>query len=348
MNTIALLLISLAVSFAVTALLGFVLIPALHKLKFGQTILTDIGPRWHARKQGTPTMGGLMFVIGILCAVAVTLLCAKLTGTPVFSEVTASATQERTKLYAGLLLAFCLGLVGFADDYIKVRRQRNLGLTEVQKTVPQLLVIVAYLTTLQLSGCRRMLIPLIGEGPVNLDSIPGMIFFYVFGAMVIYGAVNAVNFTDGIDGLCGSVTVPVGVAFAVMAYLQKNTSVSLLGAALAGACAGYLVWNRFPAKVMMGDTGSMFLGGLVVALAYALDCPIILLPVGIVYVIEALSDILQIIAIKVFHRKLLLMAPVHHHLEMKGWSEKKIVFVFTLISLLGCVNGVILMQLSMQ
>ena len=346
MNTITLLLISLAVSFVVTALLGFVLIPALHKLKFGQTILTDIGPRWHARKQGTPTMGGLMFIIGIICAVAAALLCALFTKTPVFSEMTASATTERTKLYAGLLLAVCLGLVGFADDYIKVRQQRNLGLTEVQKTVPQLLVIVAYLTTLQLSGSRSMLIPLYGR--VSLDSVPGMIFFYVFGAMVIYGAVNAVNFTDGIDGLCGSVTVPVGVAFAVMAYLQKNTSVSLLGAALAGACAGYLVWNRFPAKVMMGDTGSMFLGGLVVALAYALDCPIILLPVGIVYVIEALSDIFQIIALRVFHRKLFLMAPVHHHLEMKGWTEKKIVFVFTLISLLGCLNGVILMQLTLQ
>ena len=345
MNTVLLIVITLAVSFVVTALLGFVLIPALHKLKFGQTILTDIGPRWHARKQGTPTMGGLMFIIGILVSVLVSLLICRMTGTPAFNEITAVATSERAKLYAGLLLALCLGLVGFADDYIKVKQQRNLGLTEVQKTVPQLLVIVAYLTTLQLSGSRSMLIPLFGR--VSLDSVPGMIFFYVFGACVVYGAVNAVNFTDGIDGLCGSVTVPVGVAFAVMAYLQKNTSVSILGAALAGACAGYLVWNRYPAKVMMGDTGSMFLGGIIVALAYALDCPLILLPVGIVYVIEALSDIIQIGAIKVFHRKVFRMAPVHHHLEMKGWSEKKIVFVFTLISLLGCLNGVLLMHLTM-
>ena len=345
MNTVYLILISLAVSFVATALLGFVLIPALHRLKFGQTILTDIGPRWHARKQGTPTMGGLMFIIGIILSVLVSLLACKLTGTPMFNEMTAVATSEQAKLWAGLLLALCLGLVGFADDYIKVKQQRNLGLTEVQKTVPQLLVIVAYLTTLQLSGSRSMLIPLYGR--ISLDSVPGMIFFYVFGACVIYGAVNAVNFTDGLDGLCGSVTVPVGVAFAVMAYLQKNTSVSVLGAALAGACAGYLVWNRYPAKVMMGDTGSMFLGGIIVALAYALDCPLILLPVGIVYVIEALSDLIQIGAIKVFHRKVFLMAPIHHHLEMKGWSEKKIVFVFTLISLLGCLNGVLLMQLTL-
>ena len=345
MNTVYLILISLAVSFVATALLGFVLIPALHRLKFGQTILTDIGPRWHARKQGTPTMGGLMFIIGIILSVLVSLLVCKLTGTPMFNEMTAVATSEQAKLWAGLLLALCLGLVGFADDYIKVKQQRNLGLTEVQKTVPQLLVIVAYLTTLQLSGSRSMLIPLYGR--ISLDSVPGMIFFYVFGACVIYGAVNAVNFTDGLDGLCGSVTVPVGVAFAVMAYLQKNTSVSVLGAALAGACAGYLVWNRYPAKVMMGDTGSMSLGGIIVALAYALDCPLILLPVGIVYVIEAMSDLIQIGAIKVFHRKVFLMAPIHHHLEMKGWSEKKIVFVFTLISLLGCLNGVLLMQLTL-
>lgn len=346
MNTVYLILISLAVSFVVTALLGLVLIPALHRLKFGQTILTDIGPRWHARKQGTPTMGGLMFIIGILVACGVSLLVCKLTDTPAFNAVTAVGTQEMTKLWAGLLLALLLGLVGFADDYIKVKQQRNLGLTEVQKTVPQLLVIVAYLTTIQLAGSRSMLIPLVGR--VSLDSVPGLIFFYVFGACVIYGTVNAVNFTDGIDGLCGNVTVPVGAAFAVMGYLLKNTSVSFLGAALAGACAGYLIWNRFPAKVMMGDTGSMFLGGLIAALAYALDCPIILLPVGIVYVIEALSDILQILAVRLFHRQIFLMAPIHHHFEMKGWSEKKIVFVFTLISLLGCLNGVILMQLTLQ
>ena len=346
MNTVFLILISLAVSFVVTALLGFVLIPALHKLKFGQTILTDIGPRWHARKQGTPTMGGLMFIIGILVACGVCLLVCRLTGTPAFNVVTALGTKEMTKIWSGLLLALLLGLVGFADDYIKVKQQRNLGLTEVQKTVPQLLVIVAYLTTLQLSGSRSMLIPLVGR--IDLDSVPGLIFFYVFGACVIYGTVNAVNFTDGIDGLCGNVTVPVGAAFAVMGYLVKNTSVSFLGAALAGACAGYLIWNRFPAKVMMGDTGSMFLGGLIAALAFALDCPIILLPVGIVYVIEALSDIIQILAVRLFHRQVFLMAPIHHHFEMKGWSEKKIVFVFTLISLLGCVNGVILMQLTIQ
>ena len=341
MNTILAIFISAAIAFGATALLGFVLIPALHKLKFGQNILTDIGPRWHAKKQGTPTMGGLMFIIGSLLAVGVTLLICYLTRFPVFSEVTFEANQQRTKLYAGLLLALCLGLVGFADDYIKVAKKRNLGLTEMQKTVPQAAVIVAYLTSLLLSGNKSMLIPLFGR--VSLDSVPGMIFFYLFGAAVIYGTVNAVNFTDGVDGLCGSVTVPVGVAFTVMAVLMKNTSVSILGAALAGCCAGYLIWNHYPAKVMMGDTGSMFLGGLVAALAFSLDCPLILLPVGIVYVAEALSDILQIAAIKLAGRKIFKMAPLHHHLEMSGWSEKRIVRVLTFVSFVGCTFGVVVM-----
>ena len=346
MNSITAVLISLGISFIVTALLGIILIPLLHKLKFGQNILTDIGPRWHAKKQGTPTMGGIMFMIGTIVAVAVTLLVCKLTGFAAFSETTFVGNQEKTKLWAGILLAFCLALVGFADDYIKVVKKRNLGLTEIQKTIPQALVIIAYLSSLVLSDNRSMLIPAYGR--ISLDSVPGMIFFYVFGACVIYGAVNAVNFTDGIDGLCGSVTVPVGVAFAVMAYLQQNTSVSILGTALAGACAGYLIWNHYPAKVMMGDTGSMFLGGLIVALAYCLDCPLILLPVGIVYVAEALSDIIQIGSIKLRHKKVFRMAPLHHHFEMGGWSEKKIVAAFSFVSVIGCLIGIALMYYTIQ
>ena len=292
MNYTVSVLISLGTAFIVTALLGIVLIPLLHKLKFGQNILTDIGPRWHAKKQGTPTMGGIMFIIGIFVAVAVTFLTGKLTGFSLFSENDVISSQEKTKLLAGLLLALCMALVGFTDDYIKVSKKRNLGLTEMQKTVLQVIIIAAYLTTMVMSKNTSMFIPLIGK--ISLDSLPGIIFFYLFGACVIYGTANAVNFTDGIDGLCGSVTVPVGVAFAVIAYLVNNTSCSVLAAALAGACAGYLIWNHYPAKVMMGDTGSMFLGGLVAALAFSVNCPLILIPVGVVYVAEALSDILQI------------------------------------------------------
>ncbi len=341
MNYTVSVLISLGTAFIVTALLGIVLIPLLHKLKFGQNILTDIGPRWHAKKQGTPTMGGIMFIIGIFVAVAVTFLTGKLTGFSLFSENDVISSQEKTKLLAGLLLALCMALVGFTDDYIKVSKKRNLGLTEMQKTVLQVIIIAAYLTTMVMSKNTSMFIPLIGK--ISLDSLPGIIFFYLFGACVIYGTANAVNFTDGIDGLCGSVTVPVGVAFAVIAYLVNNTSCSVLAAALAGACAGYLIWNHYPAKVMMGDTGSMFLGGLVAALAFSVNCPLILIPVGVVYVIEALSDILQIGSIKLRHKKIFKMSPIHHHFEMSGWSEKKIVAVFSVVSFAGAIAGVILM-----
>lgn len=344
MNSTLSLIISLVISFGVTALLGYVLIPVLHNLKFGQNILTDIGPNWHAKKQGTPTMGGLMFIIGSLFATAATFLICKLSGLQLFASLDVTRYQQYTKLFAGILMAVCFALVGFADDYIKVVKKRNLGLTEIQKTIPQVLIIAAYLASLVISESTSMFIPFYGK--VNFDSVGGIIFYCLFSVCVIYGAINAVNFTDGIDGLCGTVTIPVGVAFAVIAVMMKTTSVGILGAALAGSCAGYVVWNRYPAKVFMGDTGSMFLGGLVVALAYAVDCPIILLPIGIVYVIEALSDVIQIGSIKIRKKKVFKMAPIHHHFEMSGWSENKIVAVFSTVSLIGCIAGVVIMYFT--
>ena len=344
MNSTIALLISVAVSFAVTAVLGYFLIPVLHKLKFGQNILTDIGPAWHAKKQGTPTMGGIMFIIGIIFTTVLTLIICSLTKFSVFAENDVTRNQQYIRLAAGFLMALGFAFVGFADDYIKVVKKRNLGLTEIQKTVPQVVIILAYLLSLTLSKSTAMYIPFYGK--LTLETIPGMIFFFIFGICVIYGAINAVNFTDGIDGLCGTVTIPVGVAFAVMALLQKNTSVGIAGAALAGGCAGYIVWNHYPAKVMMGDTGSMFLGGMIVALAYAIECPVILLPVGIVYVMEALSDVIQIASIKIRHKKVFRMAPIHHHFEMGGWNEKKIVAVFTVISVIGCIIGVAAMYFT--
>lgn len=340
MNEITAILISLAVSFALTAVLGYFLIPVLHKLKFGQNILTDIGPKWHAKKQGTPTMGGIMFIIGSIVAAFVALIACRIGGVDIFSNFTQIKHQQYTRLIAGVLMALMFAFVGFTDDYIKVVKKRNLGLTEIQKTIPQVLIIGGYLASLAICRSTRMYIPFYGV--LTLDSVPGMIFFFIFGICVIYGTINAVNFTDGIDGLCGSVTIPVGVAFTVMALMMKNTSVSILGAALAGACAGYIIWNHYPAKVMMGDTGSMFLGGLIVALAYAIECPLILLPVGIVYVIEALSDVIQIGSIKIRKKKVFKMAPIHHHFEMCGWNEKKIVAVFTLVSTIGSAIGIVL------
>ena len=346
MNITLALIISFAVSLVVTAILGYVLIPVLHKLKFGQNILTDIGPAWHAKKQGTPTMGGIMFIIGIIFTTVLTILICIGTGYSPFSDMTELKNQQITRLVSGVLMAFCFALVGFADDYIKVVKKRNLGLTEIQKTIPQVLIIAAYLGGLILSKSTSMFIPFYGK--VALDSVPGIIFFVIFGVCVIYGCINAVNFTDGIDGLCGGVTVPVGAAFAVIGIIMHTTSVGILGAALCGGCIGYYIWNHYPAKVMMGDTGSMFLGGIIVALAYAIECPLILLPIGIVYVIEALSDVIQIGSIKIRNKKVFKMAPIHHHFEMCGWNEKKIVRVFTLVSTIGCIIGVAVMYFTVK
>ena len=327
-----------ALSFAVTALLGFAVIPWLHKLKFGQTIL-DIGPSWHKNKQGTPTMGGILFIAGTLAAVVVALVTDKLFGGDILVGDYVVPLEMRSKIIAGLLMALSFGVIGFADDYIKVVKKRNKGLSILQKTVAQVLVIGAYLCSLYLSMNRHpyMFIPFVGNVEMGF-------FFWIFGACVLYAAINAVNFTDGIDGLCGSVTLTAAVAFVVIAAMHRLFGVSLVAAALAGGCAGFLVWNHYPAKVFMGDTGSMFLGGMVVALSYAVGCPLILLPVGIIYVIEGASDVIQIGYFKLTHgKRIFKMAPIHHHFEMSGWSEKKIVAVFTTVNLIGCAVGILLM-----
>ena len=319
-------------SFAIAFLLGFVMIPWLRKLKFGQTILED-GPIWHKSKQGTPIMGGLMFIVSTIVSVIAVLLTDYFMGGNLFAGESIVPNQLKVKLVAGILLALGFGLVGFADDYIKVVKKRNLGLTITQKTVAQLAIIFSYLASLYFNGLTFMKIPFVGS--VDLKW-----FFWIFGLCVIYGAVNAVNFTDGIDGLCASVTSVTAIAFCIAALMVKFTGISVLSAALAGGCLGYLIWNYYPSKVMMGDTGSMFLGGMVVALAYAIDCPIILVLFGIIYVIEAMSDVLQIGYFKATHgKRIFKMAPIHHHFEMCGWKERKIVTIFSLVNMLGCAVG---------
>ena len=322
-------------SFLIAFLLGFVLIPWLRKLKFGQTIL-DIGPAWHKSKQGTPVMGGIMFIVSTILSTACVLVIDYFMGGNLFASEHIVPDSLKVKLVAGVILALGLGLVGFADDYIKVVKKRNLGLTEIQKTIPQVILIIAYLVTLYLNGLTYMKIPFIGA--VDLKW-----FFWIFGICVIYGAVNAVNFTDGVDGLCASVTSVAAISFCIAALMTKFFGISILAAALFGGCLGYLIWNYYPSKVMMGDTGSMFLGGMVVALAYAIDCPLILLFFGIIYVIEALSDVIQIGYFKITHgKRIFKMAPIHHHFEMCGWKERKIVTIFSLVNMIGCAVGLAL------
>lgn len=333
MNSTIAIIISGIAALGITGVLGFGMIPWLRKLKFGQTILEE-GPKWHKSKQGTPTMGGIMFIIGIFCSAAAVLGINYVTGNKL--ELTG---DMNTKLWAGLIMALMFGLVGFADDYIKVVKKRNLGLSIIQKSVAQLAICAGYLTSLFLAMGKDpyMFVPFIGK--VDLG-----IWFWVLGVCVIYGAINAVNFTDGIDGLCSSVTATAAVSFIAIAVIHKFLGVGILAAALLGGCIGFFIWNKFPAKVFMGDTGSMFLGGMVVAIAYALDCPIILILTGLIYVIEALSDVLQIGYFKITHgKRIFKMAPIHHHFEMCGWSEKKIDAVFCTINLIAGIIGVVVM-----
>ena len=330
--------LSVAVGFLTAFGLGYVMIPWLHKLKFGQTIL-DIGPSWHKKKQGTPTMGGFLFIIGFAVSMAVTLITGKLTGTDLIAF---GADQPdvilKIKLFAGIGMAACFGFIGFIDDYIKVVKKRNLGLTEMQKTVLQLMVTVVYLFTLyHYAGVKHTFIPYYG----NFVSTA---LFWIVGVAAIYCTVNAVNFLDGVDGLCASVTSLVAAAFAVCAVLRQFTGLSVACCALFGSLLGYLIWNWNPSRVMMGDVGSLFLGGMVCALAYAIDVPWAILLIGIIYVAEFGSDILQIVYIKTHHgKKLFRMAPIHHHYEMGGWSEKRICVVFSLVTLLGSAAAVALM-----
>ncbi len=319
------------ISFAVTALLGFLIIPYLRKLKFGQTILEE-GPNWHKQKQGTPTMGGVMMVIGVLISMTMGFAFSYLTDGEYANEM--SDPYHLTILLAGVVMALCMCAIGFFDDYIKVVKKRNLGLTAKQKTFMQLLVSAAYLVSLALCGMHTTYIPFIGE--ISIVSGVGILFWPI-ALMFIYGFTNAVNLTDGLDGLAASVTLVVACAVLLASGRMGIASINSLSAALAGACAGFLIWNFKPAKVFMGDTGSMFLGGMVVALSFGIGRPILLILMGCVYLIEALSVMLQVFWFKRTGKRLFKMSPLHHHFEMSGFSEQKIVMLFSFVALIGCV-----------
>ena len=308
-------------SFVLTVLFGRFVIPMLRALHAGQSI-REIGPQWHNSKAGTPTMGGIMFIAAIvLCTVG-------------FGWKSMMQNHTYTHLYV-LALAMCYGLVGFADDFVKVKYKRNLGLTAIQKFALQLIVAIAFLFVLKKSGelSCDLYIPF-----WNLDlEIPTAVYM-IFAAFVMVGCVNAVNLTDGVDGLSSSVTIPVMVFFAATAYIYGATTLSLLPATVAGGLVGFLCYNFHPAKVFMGDTGSLVLGGMVCGMAFALDMPLILVLVGIVYLCETLSVILQVTYFKLTHgKRIFKMTPIHHHFELCGWKEEKIVFVFTAITLVMCV-----------
>ena len=307
-------LLAFALSFAVTYFVGRILVPALRRMKAGQSIRED-GPVWHMSKQGTPTMGGLMFIAGVTSGIFFT-----------FGDM------AKGNFIFLIILGFALvyAAIGFFDDYEKLKKKQNLGLTALQKFALQLGVAVVLIVILRVTGhiSPNLYIPFFNTTIIMPDWL-----YYILAAFIIVGTVNAVNITDGVDGLVTGVSIPVALCYAAVAVVWGYVSVGVFAAALAGGLAAFLIFNFHPAKVFMGDTGSLFLGGAVCALAFALDAPLILIPLGIVYIVETLSDIIQVAYFKLTHgKRIFKMAPLHHHFEMCGWSEYKLFAVFSAVS----------------
>ncbi|HIY80769.1 MAG TPA: phospho-N-acetylmuramoyl-pentapeptide-transferase [Firmicutes bacterium] len=330
MNTTAILAVA-AIGFAVSAVSGYFLIPYLHKLHFGQTIL-DIGPSWHKNKQGTPTMGGFMFIFAILTASVVGYFMLSQGKNDLWH-----GTQVEIARYWGtILLAVSFGIIGFVDDYIKVVKKRNLGLTAIQKLIMQFVAAGLYILILYTAGDTStvLIIPFLGQ----LDL--GLVYFPLCVVGIVY-ITNSVNLTDGLDGLCGSVTCVSALGFMMVSAAMGFGGINLLSTALAAACLGFLVWNFYPAKVFMGDTGSMFLGGMVTGLAFGVGMPLILAFLGIIYICESMSVVLQVISFKTTGKRIFKMSPIHHHFEMCGLSEVKIDFAFSAVTAVGAVLAVL-------
>ena len=287
-----------------------VLIPFLHRLKFGQTVRDD-GPQTHLQKTGTPTMGGLAFLAAF-----------------VLSAIFMAPTHETI---AVILVTIGFGLIGFIDDYIKVVKKRSLGLKPMQKIIGQLIICVLFMVYLNKSGVgTEIYIPFTGGKTWDLG-----ILFIPFCIIAVLATVNGVNLTDGLDGLADGVTLIVCVFFTMCAYAAGNGIVTTGGAMIGGLLA-FLIFNAYPAKVFMGDTGSLALGGFIVACAFILKMPLFILIAGIIYVVETLSVAIQVTVYKKTKKRVFKMAPLHHHFELSGWSETKVVTLFYVITAIAC------------
>lgn len=313
-------------AFIISLCMGMILIPVLHKLKFGQEIREE-GPKWHAKKSGTPTMGGLIFIAAIFAMSAICCVLGLFFGI----DMPADSTYLKT-LVMLLCLSAVYGVIGFIDDYIKVILKRNLGLTAKQKFLLQLVAAVGFVCW----AVYGMDIATVVKIPFTSIELDFGIWFIPFAALVIIATVNSVNLTDGLDGLATCVTCMVALFFILFADKVANIAVALFASILLGSLMGFLMYNKFPAKVFMGDTGSLFLGGAVCGMAIVTEQPLALLIVGLVYVIESLSVILQVISFKTTGKRIFKMSPIHHHFEMCGWSETKIVITFTIVTAVLC------------
>ena len=309
--------------FLVTWLILRKLIPFLKSKKIGQKIY-DIGPRWHKGKEGTPIMGGLGFIIATLLGLAV------ITGVYIYF----GRASELLGVWLTLALALLNGLIGFFDDYTKLIKKQNQGFLAWQKLLLQIIVATAYLWAMSACGFIDTAL----EIPYFDIEIDLGIFYYFLAVLFIAGMVNSVNLTDGIDGLCSSVSAVVGAFFAVVAFIMLRPELAIFPATVIGGTVGFLMYNFYPAKIFMGDTGSLYLGGAVVGMAFLINEPLIILLAGIIYLVEVASVILQVGYFKLTHgKRIFKMAPIHHHFEKCGWSEVKIVGVFTLITAVACV-----------
>ncbi len=306
------------ISFAITAALGPVMIPFLRRLKFGQTE-RELGVKAHLKKAGTPTMGGLTF----LAAITVTSLFF---------------VWRFPRTGPVLFLTLAYGLLGFLDDYLKVVKKNSDGLLAWQKLLLELVIIAVFIIYVRFFSDISLLIriPFAGDKMVDLGFLT-----YPMLVFAIAGTVNGVNFTDGVDGLAASVTTVVAVFFTI-ASLLLDGGVAPIASAVAGGLMGFLLYNAHPAQVFMGDTGSLALGGFVVGVAYALQMPLFILIVGLIYLVEVLSVMLQVGYFKMTHgKRIFKMAPIHHHFELSGWSETRVVAVFTIVTALLALLGLL-------
>lgn len=311
------LLITAILGCVLSGVFGYFLLPVLRALKAGIK-LRKIGPTWHNQKAGTPVMGGLMFI-------AAALVCLL---------VNVGFLKDYTVLYV-YVMALAFGAIGMVDDFAKIKHDENLGLTALQKLLLQMAVAAFFVYVLYRNGSlsTSLYIPFVG---CSIHVHP--LLYVVLTMFIVVGCVNSVNLTDGIDGLSSSVTLPVMVFYLAAAVARDRLELALLPAALIGGLIAYLFYNWHPAKVFMGDTGSLFLGGVVCAMAIALDMPLILVFVGFVYICETLSVIAQVGYFKLTHgKRLFKMSPIHHHFEMCGWKEEKIVLTFAGVSAIMCV-----------
>ena len=310
-------ILAIIIAFAVSAILCPIVIPFLHKLKFGQQVRED-GPQAHLKKQGTPTMGGLVF----LTAVVITSLLY---------------IRDYPRIIPVLFMTVGFGVIGFLDDYIKIVMKRSEGLNPVQKLIGQFIITGIFVYYLVCSGevGTSMLVPFTGGFEHGLYLNLGFLFIpFVF--FVVLGTDNGVNFTDGLDGLCTSVTILVAT-FLTIISIGENSGISPITGAVVGSLLGFLLFNVYPAKVFMGDTGSLALGGFVSASAFMMQIPLFIPIICLIYLVEVLSVIMQVSYFKATHgKRIFRMAPIHHHFELGGWSETRVVAVFSIVTALLC------------